>query len=477
MNSRLKDELHDTMVKMYLAMEMMAPAQLTAAQPVAPKPAPITTEITAAPVSYTTDEREEITDFMLTENKKAEKEYKKQQKQMKKNIKKTGYDIRYNPDNDTFSASNGGQVFTLTADELNPEKIRENYEQTYNEAFSHETIYHKKNVTLDQALSDDGCEFAHYNDADNSVQLNYVTEEGKDKAVQMIVDMFGMSKNEATKAVEDIYKEMQSPDFQKSILAHELSHRDDHQNKIFAPDISFEHLTRLQMLTEVKATMTQAGLALEHYQKTGDMSHFKFPNLTEMTQDIKKLQRTLELPQYKNNPKKQKELVGQYTFQCWMREFNKPDSQYSAIAPMQAGVTLMLNNGDVMAEYLRDTDKSVAEYQARVTKMFSNITGLGDMTKCINPDFKLNEQLSADITRHLDYGFNDLMSDSPTFNDAGKKMLQLLELIKDADKDGTRTKAEQKAINQAILAMKKDNFTADGKTISWMMAQKMAANR
>lgn len=228
-----------------------------------------------------------------------------------------------------------------------------------------------------------------------------------------------------------------------SAIEHEKTHIADHQkgsNKTV--NISYNYLQKLDMCTEINATITQASIALKQYQQTGNIDGVKLlwncANQGEIADYIKE----------HSNDKDCEKQVGALVFRGWLEKNNKVSSDYwqQAKAHGNAPINSIPNT---MAGALVDNQATLNEYHNRTDTMFQN-TALGDIRKYVDVDF----EIAGD--QHLSQSEEFLQALTNSARDthqATKRVETLFKEVQKADEDGIRTPEEQVAINQTLARL------------------------
>lgn len=387
---------------------------------------------------------------------------------IKHNVKYAGLDVRYNTKEGVYEVKSNNFSSLFMEEGTNYNKITERYMAEQANRFSKPTEFVHDSIGMDIVLMEGGCSVANFSYEDNIITMYHVTLDGKDRAVKQLMDFGGIDEHVADSLVTMLYKEMTNPEFVASVQAHEESHRDDFEKNLFVPNLPPQYMARLHMLTEVKASMTQAGMALEQFKQDGSTSHFAPVNLEV---DTLSLQKDLARENLTVSPEKH---VGQYIFRKWMDSYNVPDSPYSLETANILPNDYSYIEADLIGSYIEDTPESHQEYLRRVDEMFKDVKYLGDMRGVINPEFQLNEQLLQDISSHQDKGFGIITQNSVTNEEAYQRVASLLAVVRDCDIDGVRTPQEQKLINQTIMALRQSQ--PQNTTVSLAMQSKILEN-
>ena len=472
----VKDRINSMLIKLNLAATLVAP--MKASTPNVPhsadfEPQKPTTETQIKQIPENSDLENSISlkDAMQQNAAQAKLQKEQQQKDsldraVKSNIRQTGYDIRYNSEDDTYGIETANSSFMLFQDELDYNKIAEIYLAEQAERFSKPTEYISDSISINDVLQEGGCAVAEYSFAENCITTHHITMQDKDKAIELVMSKTNRTEQEADSLVNLMYQELTDSDFIESVRDHEESHKDDFEKNLFIPNIPSKYLARLHCLTEIKATMTQAGRALEQYNKDGKLSHFAAVNCEVDTAFLQK-----ELADHTFN-EPQKQHTGRYIFDKWLETYNIENTPYSEhIAIITANSYETIESSFVSA-HIEDTKEAHQEYLRRVDEMFKDVKYLGDMRGVINPDFELNPQLAKDSNYFIDSGFAPLTKNSETNDEAYGRIAGLLAVVRDCDMDGVRTPQEQKLINKTINELHQKAQNGDNNQILAMKAIK-----
>jgi hypothetical protein len=258
------------------------------------------------------------------------------------------------------------------------------------------------------------------------------------------IDEYNPSAEILEKVINFISKYSSFTEIQSS-YEHEMTHAmDDRFHGINQYDLPPQYMTKLNMLTEIRANLTQAGLAFDMYKATGNMEYFKLGTI-----DMTEVKETLQQNPNMENPEG---YIADYVYKHWLEKYNRTGSIYSKQAE---------NFGfSYTAFALDDTQDSLNRYYDRVGSMFEHIEGLGDVRKYVNPDFELNDDLHS-MTKGFGalgnskgpYIINDnlkaMMKNNANNAEAySKNLMAYLELVKKVDSDGYRTDAERAELDK-----------------------------
>lgn len=463
-----KDRINSLLIKLNIATALAMPVKVNAPDSSTPETSPqnATTQMVV------TQNEKDASDKTLSLN-DALSQHTQQpgdslDRAIKDNIRQTGYDIRYDPSANTFGVETANSAFIVFPNEMNYEGISETYLAEQAERYSKPTEYLTDSIGINDVLQEGGCSVAEFSSEGNSITIHKVTMNGKEEAVALVMKKTNCSEHEADSLINMFYKEMTNSDFVESVRTHEESHRDDFEKNLFMPNIPAKYLAKLHCLTEVKATMTQAGRALEQYNDDGRMSHFAPINCDV---DTTLLQKDLAGSTFNESPQQH---VGKFIFDKWMETYNVEDSPYSTqIANITDG-SYFISKSSFIGNHIEDTEEAHQEYLRRVDEMFKDVKYLGDMRGVINPNFELNPQLSKDCSHFIDNGFAPLTKNSQTNKEAYDRINGLLAVVRDCDMDGVRTPQEQTLINQAINELHQKSQKSESSSVLAMRTKIMS---
>ncbi len=230
--------------------------------------------------------------------------------------------------------------------------------------------------------------------------------------------------------------------FLTSVLGHEQTHINDHKTGLFkTANISDTYMQKLNMCTEINATITQASQVLDEYEKTHNPNLFKQLAHCSNWKDIQ---------QYTENHLKDKNLrkqVGKMVFEGWLNRNNQEGTDYARQALNDKyGPNIIIS--DRQAGALVDNQATLNEYHKRTDKMFKN-TALGDIRDLINVDFDVAYQTEPLQSEQ----FLQIITDSKNVHQATKQIKTLYEAVKEADEDGIRTTEEQEKIERTMAKL------------------------
>ncbi len=267
------------------------------------------------------------------------------------------------------------------------------------------------------------------------------------------------------KVYDDMVKEGKFNAFAKIslITTHELQHSYNARNfGTIQNDLPLQYRAKIDMLDEISANMSEAGLALDMYRANGTFEYFDNMGI-DMTEVKEKLQQNPQM----ENPEG---YVAAYVYTKWLETNNKPGTDYSEQA-------LRNSRSDVL--FALDGQEALDRYHERVAAMFEHIEGLGDVRQYVNPDFELNDSLKHQLDRTLESDKGQkgqdrqvlavnpnlkamMKQNADNAEQYSKNLMAYLDLVKKVDADGYRTDEENALLNAYMkehMAPQKDSDT------------------
>lgn len=366
---------------------------------------------------------------------------------------KYGFDITYDPDRQKFILRKDGVSTYIDDIDLSQDEWNDEHLDHMRQKFSDDTRFEYVTADFYNALKE-GNTMPLMSYEDNKVTAYQYTlnEDERELCADIIQEKLGCDR-ERSEQIINLYI---SDNLVSKIASaeHELSHlEDDKKYGNTQYDLPPEYMARLDMMTEIKASMTEAGLALDVYKATGDLSYFD--NLIIDTTDLK--------TNLKENPdmENKETYVAQYVYDKWLETYNKEGSLYYQQAYNNASPSY--NRYPLWA--LQENSQTLAQYHERTDAMFENIIGLGDVRKIANPDFELNEELKWDLDCDNImnvYTLRKLMTkDAQNAKQYIENLLAYLEKVKAADADGIRTPEEIKQLDEHLSNVSQTQTTKD----------------
>ena len=400
---------------------------------------------------------------------------------------KYGFDMRYSDEHKVFALSQDGATNLGVRDiDIDPQAWQAQNQELMDKTFTGKTEYMVEHVDLYEYLSDqfegrtkedikENYFFvrASYNQNNgiNSVQYD-IAPENYDKCVDLMCQSLDMDKETAAKIIDRVTDPNSvDPITYMSRMDHEDSHRFDHQNnKTFQYDLHPEYMAKLDMLSEVRANIVQAGLAYDMYKATGNLNHFDALSI-----DTKEIKEALAQNPNMENPK---EFIAQSVFNKWMDTYNRDDSPYSQLAYDHVSPK---NTTYPLYAFVKSPEAE-KEYHERVAEMFKDIYEIGDVRQCIDPDFKLNDKLQDQLTADIkDILPNDNLRQLMAQNIAegeyiSKDFTEYAQAVREVYKDdGIRTPDETARLGKILQDKLKTSEPLDVTKISEEDKTKIAA--
>lgn len=361
---------------------------------------------------------------------------------------KYGFDIVYDPEKQEFSLKIDGKSMQIQERDINPEVWNDEHLAEMRKKFSHDVQYQDIELNLLEMLQKDQ-RLAYMAFHDNTVSIYHykMSADELQTCSELMQKKYGLSAELAEKTIANLTSE----DINLRMLQteHELSHRDD--SKYFGLDqydLPPQYMAKLNILTEIKASMVQAGYALDIYEGTGELKYFDTLSLN--SEDVQKLKDIIkEQPDMPNR----REFVAQFVYDHWLENNNQAFTQYWAqVFRMSSTVS---NDYPLFA--LEDNPQALAKYHERVDAMFENVYGIGDARKIVNPDFKLDEDLK-DMLELFNSADNEALRalmtrDAQNAEQYAANIMAYLEKVKAIDADGVRTEEEIAQLDAYVQEM------------------------
>ena len=299
-------------------------------------------------------------------------------------------------------------------------------------------------------------------DDKNQINLLHHTLQDKDKAVKLVADSFKISMPEAEKFVLRKYKQWTSG---RSII-HEESHSDDAKKGVFIPNLPLKYSIRIRCLTEIKACMEEVASMYPRLMKTGNIDDMDITSFDSRALAVRLLQNKRN-----GNLDNAEKIIGKYCFKEWIANYKKQHDEKDEgyMSNYWYGAQDVINEDDAISPFLTsgaDTEETRKEYLRRVSEMFKDVKGLGDMRDIIDPDFTLSNELEELLSNQANSTLAKITKNSKTVQEAYSRMNEFLETVKSADEDGLHTRGEHKKIMDKFQELKER--TGEDKTpLSW----------
>jgi len=315
-------------------------------------------------------------------------------------------------------------------------KVKEYYLNAQKEIFSKPTEIRVLPLNLTNDIHyDNGIYFSSgtFEPDTNILTLYEYHSDNPKNDVKTVMSLAQCSEEKATDFINYISK-LFSRDCVESFKEHELSHRDDHVKNLFIPDLPNEYMKRLRILSEIKASLAQAGLAFQKYKNDGNVSHFA----TKSEVDTLALQK--ELPKIKDE-KQQGDYIVSYIYNQWLETYNQKDSPYMTEINGELGDYHLKGYG--FRASVAPNEENKEEYLRRAREMFSDVPYWGDLSKVIDYNFELQDNNSRGLKAPILY---DLTVGCKTNAEALSRLTQFLDVVEKCDKNGERTNKDQQEI-------------------------------
>lgn len=341
--------------------------------------------------------------------------------------KKQFFQISYDPYTGTL----------VPKESFNVDKVRADYLRDQKEIYSKPTDIKILQLDFTTDIYDDGKDFyfkgGAFTPETNILTLYKYHTDDFQGAVQSLISITNCSEQRAIRFINRV-SHVLSDEVVESNQVHELSHRDDFAKNLFVPDLPNEYMKRLYFLTEIKASLAQAGHAFQKYKRDGKVSHFAVKS------EVDTLVLRKELPNIIGE-EQQKYFIVSYVYNQWLKEYNKTGSPY-----MQK-YNEMLSNTDYPGYGVRATfapnEESKKEYLHRAKEMFADVPYWGDLSKIIDYNFEIQDNDYRGLKAPILY---DLTVGCKNNEEALSKINKFLNFVEKCDKDGKRTDKEQQEI-------------------------------
>lgn len=325
----------------------------------------------------------------------------------------------------------------IPKESFNVDKVKEDYLKSQKEVYSKPTNIKVLQLDFSKDIHYDGEDIffkgGKFTPETNEMTLYKYNLDNFQDAVKRVMSITGCSKPRAIRFINRVSKAL-NDEAVESYKTHELSHRDDFAKNIFVPDLPNEYMIRLWFLTEIKASLAQAGLAFQKYKKDGYVSHFAVKS------EVDTLSLRRELPNI-TGEEQQKAFIISYISNQWLKEYNRKGSPY-----MEKYTEMLCDEnypGYGFRAAVAPNKQSKEEYLRRAKIMFSDVPYWGDLSKIIDYDFELHDTNCRGFKAPILY---DLTVDCQTNKEALSRINQFLNLVEGCDKDGNRTDKEQQEI-------------------------------
>ena len=374
--------------------------------------------------------------------------------------KKYGFDVSYDPKSKRFMLhQNKNRDMLLTDQDIDANEWNDDHLEDMTDIFSEKSTIKYENVDLYTAIHEGkSLVYASYL-GDNIVTVyNYqMDEEDREDCVQMLMEKYQLDEEEAKSNIETLIHGKDNLISFLSYKEHEEYHLYNHKNSgSLQYDLPPEYMAKLDMMDEISANMSQAGLALDMYKATGDVKYFD-DLLAIDTEDLKKA--------LQENPDMQDKeaFVAKYVNDQWLKQHNT--EQYNEKTGQMEVRTIYgqqaynlstphLWNYPIWA--MAENPNTINQYHERCDAMFENIMGLGDVRQYVTPDFELNntlkQQLAKDCLIDSETLKKIMVQDAQNAEQYSANVTAFFNKIKEIDADGfeNRTAEENAQIEEYI---------------------------
>lgn len=298
----------------------------------------------------------------------------------------------------------------------------------------------------------------------NTIELLWHTMQDRDKAVELVMQHGKVTRDKAEHIVDTEYKEW--TENIDAVKAHEESHRDDYQKGLMEPDLPLKYMLALNCLTEIKGNMVSAAVSLKNVRAEND------PSLLFLSGNMHPEKLADDLLKH-NYTGSWREYVGKFVYNDWLDTYKMLDDRYNAgyMAGYREefGSSSGLSQKEQMIRFhIADNPEARREYYRRVSEMFKNVRGLGDMRGVIEADFE--QRLSLGLQQMLKEkrvsGLQLITENSRTTEEAYERVSELFKTVKKAGYDKERTEKEKRLIEDKIRELK-NRKTVSGEGENW----------
>lgn len=362
-----------------------------------------------------------------------------------------------------FDLSNGGCI-NIMEDSLSYESYLNDLQEKHNKIYSRPTKYITDSISIYEGIKDMlGLEsksekgaLAVFIDDENTIKMICHTLEDKDKAIALLMKKNKrLSKNAAEMFIERRYKEWTAN--AEVIRLHEESHRDDWKKGLMEPNLPLKYMISLSCLTEIKGFMVAAAQGWKDVQEKNDAS------LLVLGGGMHK-NYLLDGLRHKTYSGSWQEFIGKCVFDEWLYAYTsmddkKNDGYMARYREFYEDYTreITAHQQTILENHIADNPKAKIEYYRRVSEMFKDVRGLGDMRGVIDPDFKLSKNLQAMLQNKKDTGLMSLTANSQSTAEAYDRIGEFFRVVKEADADEIRTNEENEKIANKINELKNRN--------------------
>jgi len=359
---------------------------------------------------------------------------------------KYGFDVAYDPKEDMFMLhQNKNGDMLLVNQDIDISEWNDSHLDDMTDTFSEKSKIEYKDVDLYKAIRDDQALLSASYSGDNIITVyNYqMDEDDREDCIQMLVEKYEIDEEKAKAGIELLLHGKDNAASFLSYIEHEGQHLHNHKNSGARQyDLPPEYMAKIDMMDEISANMSQAGLALDMYKATGNVKYFD-----DLAIDTKDLQKALqENPDMENK----EAFVAKYVNDKWLETHNNDKTLYS----QQAYNIASPQYWDYPVWAMAENSNTIKQYHERVDAMFENIMGLGDVRKYVTPDFELNsalkQQLAEESLIDAEILKKIMVQDAQNAEQYSENMTAFFNKIREIDIDGVRTPEEAAMLDEYI---------------------------
>lgn len=371
---------------------------------------------------------------------------------------------------------NDGSVVIMHEDEFNGRRMEKEENREHRRTFSGKSETQYTEITLEQVRAQiridsegNACgapPLGLHNEGTNSIVVYRAPF--SEEEINKNLEQANLEGNKTEIAVWSYYADLKkienNPELANSIEFHENSHLDDEREGLFKENnVTDEQSAKLDMMTEIKATFNQVALGYEKYLQTGNIEDIKGWHAG----DLKEFKEWLQQNPDKAKSDECKARLTQAVQNGWLERNNNNGATYysQAMTHITPNVTNQRQAGARVEHIGNET-----EYNRRVQEMFSD-THLGDVSAYINPNITLglgaNTQAVQEAGNTMTQAQRFVLAsydDAQTVREATSNARDVLNLVRDVDKDGVRTPEEQSRVEQMVQSVVNNSKQLDKKT-------------
>lgn len=251
--------------------------------------------------------------------------------------------------------------------------------------------------------------------------------------------------------------------FDKQTEVHEMSHAEDFNNREFAIDVNQTQgqIHRKNYDTEIKANIAEAAYGLEKFKQTGNIDDIASLN----SGDLKEFKEWLQENPDKVDSKECKLRLAKAVHDGWLEKNNVEGSSYYTQAQRAVedrdityeGDFTAYADGSISAGAIVENSGNINDYLKAQESIFKD-TALGDVSSVCCGYVELgagakmtdvNKDISPAQTQAEEL-IQTITQNATTTRQAARKIENVLDVVKKADKDGERTEKEQAKIDKVL---------------------------